>query len=83
MFRLLIGIDFSLYIVRLHSIIYILLTNRIQTHSSIPIFHMDDIKIIRRYKDLLITAHSFKNRRTFLTNCIEKKLHLPYIRIAI
>ena len=35
---------------------------------------MDDIKMIRRYKDLLITAHSFKNRRTFITNCIKEKV---------
>ena len=35
---------------------------------------MDDIKMIRRYKDLLITAHSFKNRRTFITNCIKENV---------
>ena len=34
--------------------------------------HMDDLKMICRY--LLITAHFFKNRRTFLTNCIQEKL---------
>ena len=60
-----------------HSIIYfhpVLLTNKIQTHSSTLIFHMDDIKTIHRYKYLFITAHPFKNRRTFLTNCILEKV---------
>ena len=42
-------INFSLYIVGLHAIIYfhsVLLTNKIQTQSSTLIFHMGDIKMI-------------------------------------
>ena len=35
---------------------------------------MDDIKMVHRSKDQLITAHSFKNRRNFLTNYIEEKI---------
>ena len=35
---------------------------------------MDDIKMFRRCKDLLITAHSFKNRMTFLTNYMQEKI---------
>ena len=72
-------INFSLYIVRLQSIIYfhsVLLTNKIETHSSTLIFHMDDIKMVHRCKDLLITAHPFKNSRTFLTNYIQEKSYL-------
>ena len=70
-------INFSLHVVGLQSIIYfhsVLLTNKIQIHSYTPIFHMDDIKMIRRYKDLLITSHSFKNRMTFQTNCIQENV---------
>ena len=69
-------INFSLYIVGLQSIYFhsVLLINNIQTHSSTLIFHMDDLKIIHRYKLQLITAHSIKNRRTFLTNCIQEKV---------
>ena len=65
-------INFSLQIVGLQSIIYfhsVPLTNNIQTHSSTPISHMDDIKMVRRCKDLL------KNRKTFLTNYIQEKNH--------
>ena len=67
-------INFSLQIVRLQSIIYfpyVPLTNKIQTHSSTLIFHIEDIKM----QNLLITAHSFKNR-TFLTNHIQES-YLP------
>ena len=49
-------------------------TNKIQTHSSTPIFYMHDIKMVRRCQDLLMTAPSFKNRRTFLTNYIQEKI---------
>ena len=49
-----------------------ILTNNIQTHSSNPISHIDDTKMVRRCKDLL------KNRKTFLANYIqEKKSFLP------
>ena len=63
-------INFSLQTVRSQSIIFfhsVPLTNKIQTHSSTLIFHMDGIKIVRRCKDQL------KNRNTFLTNYIHEK----------
>ena len=70
-------INFSLQIVGLQSSIYfhsVPLTNKIQTHSSTSIFHMDDIKMVRRCKKkLLITTPSFKNMKTFLTNYIQVK----------
>ena len=53
----------------------VLLTNKIQIPSSRPIVIMDDIKTVRRCKDLLITARSFKNKGTFLTNYIQEKNH--------
>ena len=77
---------FSLYIVGLLSTIYfhsVLLTNKIQTHSSTPIFRMDDIKMIRRYKNLLITDHTFKSRWTFLINCIQEKVIPTSISIVL
>ena len=65
-------INFSLQTVGLQSIIFfqsVPLTNKIQTHSPTPRSHMDDIKMLRRCKDLL------KNRKTFLT-VYKKKSYL-------
>ena len=67
-------INIFLHIVGLQSFHSVKLPNKIQIYFSTLIFPMDDIKRIRRYKYLLITAYSFKYRRTFLTNCIKEKV---------
>ena len=65
-------INSSLQIVRLQFIIFfhsVPLTNKIQTHSPCPVSHIDDIKMVRRCKDLL------QKRKTFLTNYTQEKNH--------